>query len=69
MPLESPALIGSREAARYLGISERTLHRMKQAGEIPFVPLAGKTIRYRPEALAAWAAGQERTNNPATDAR
>lgn len=65
MPTESPALMGSRDAARYLGISERALHRLKASGAVPFVPV-GRLVRYRRETLARWAESQERTNNPAT---
>ena len=62
---ESPTLMDARGAAKYLGISERGVHRLKAAGELPFIEI-GRLIRYRSESLAAWAEAQERTENPAT---
>ena len=41
-----PRLMTSEETASYLGISLRTLHRMRIAGEIGHVVLAGRTYRY-----------------------
>lgn len=56
---DPPALLSAREAAEFLGISERSLHRLKAAG-LPYVPV-GRLIRYRPEALSEWAKAQETT--------
>ena len=53
-------LLSSREAAQFLGISMRSLHRLKQDGHLRYVPVGG-AIRYRPSTLAAWAESQERT--------
>lgn len=57
---DGPApLMTHRQASHWLGISERSLDRIKRAGGIPYLRLAGRTIRYRPESLAAWATAQE----------
>lgn len=61
---QTARLLSAKEAAQYLGISERSLHRLKVAGQIPFVPV-GFLVRYRAESLAAWAASAERCETPA----
>lgn len=68
-PNAPPPLITHRDAARWLGVSERQLDRLKAAGEIPYLRIGGRSIRYRPESLATWAAAQERVENPANDRR
>lgn len=40
-----PRLFKPREAAKYLAISERSLHRLKQEGQIPAVKF-GQNVRY-----------------------
>jgi excisionase family DNA binding protein len=42
-----------REAAKALGISERTLWEWAHRGEVPYVQI-GKTIRYPVDALRRW---------------
>lgn len=61
IPDNHPGLMTHRQAAAWLGISERSLDRIKRDGGIPYLRLAGRTIRYRPEALARWAEAQEQT--------
>ena len=47
------------EAAAYLGISPKTLYRMRTAGEVPYLTLSGEgkrpQIRYESSQLQAWA--------------
>ncbi|MEZ6078799.1 MAG: helix-turn-helix domain-containing protein [Pirellulaceae bacterium] len=51
-------LVSSRDAAKMLGISERTLWSLKTQGSIPSVK-TGKSVRYRPETLRRWAEEKE----------
>jgi len=46
-----------REAAKALGISERTLWTLTRAGEIPHVRL-GRAVLYSIDALRAWLAAR-----------
>lgn len=65
---EAPAgLLTSRQAAGWLGISERSLMRMKAEGSVPFVKLAGRTVRYRLASLEVWAESQEQRETPRGD--
>ncbi len=60
MRTEAPKLLLSpREAARALGISERTLWTITQSREVPSLRI-GRLVKYRPEALAAWLAEKEK---------
>ena len=52
----TPLALRSREAAKALGISERTLARMKAAGQLAFVR-AGNSILFPVKALEAWLEG------------
>lgn len=56
----SPGLLSAREAARWLGVSERQLDRLKADYDLPFIRVGSRSIRYRREALEAWATAQER---------
>lgn len=49
----APALLRSKAAARFLGISPRTLWSLTNAGRVPHVRL-GRAIRYPVRALEAW---------------
>ena len=48
------------EAARYLGLSERTLKRYRVTGDGPVFHRFGARVRYKREHLDAWAAARER---------
>lgn len=43
--IKSPRLIKPKEAASYLAISARSLHRLKREGKIPAVKF-GQVVRY-----------------------
>jgi excisionase family DNA binding protein len=47
---EWPLLISENEAARLLGISDRSLFKLRQAGQVPFVRLGGRVL-YNPTRL------------------
>ncbi len=53
-PLQPPLLLDSRRAAEALGLSERTLFSLKEAGTIPFVPVGKRGVRYDPRDLRDW---------------
>lgn len=56
-----PLVLRPREAARALGLSERTLWTLTQRGEIPHARI-GKCVIYPTAALLAWL--DERTQHP-----
>jgi excisionase family DNA binding protein len=47
-------VLGVRQAARYLGIGQRTLYAMARAGEVPHFRL-GQSLRFSRSALDEWA--------------
>ena len=51
-----PLLLNSRQAAKTLGISERTLATYTKSGLLPVVRI-GHSVRYSPEALRRWIEG------------
>lgn len=53
-----PLAVGAQQAAAMLGISDRKLWSMTQAGEIPHVRLGGRVL-YRVRTLDAWLAERE----------
>ena len=50
------------EAARYLGLSPRTLKRYRVTGDGPVFHRFGGRVRYRRERLEEWAASRERVS-------
>ena len=58
-----PIMIGQREAARVLGLSERTLSKLIADGDIPSIRLGGRRL-FSVEALKAWVAAK--TEMPAS---
>ena len=56
----SKRLVGQKEAAEYLGLSEATLERDRwRGGDIPFVRVGPRSIRYSLDQLEEY--GQSRT--------
>jgi len=51
-------LLTQPEAARLLGLSERTLERLRVAGGGPLYVKAGRAVRYRESDLEAWIAAR-----------
>jgi excisionase family DNA binding protein len=54
---ESPEiepLIGIRDAASVLGLSEDTIYRWVERGELPFIRLGTRQIRFRLSDLESW---------------
>jgi excisionase family DNA binding protein len=48
-----PLLIGYREAARLLGVSDRTIFSLAKQGQIPAVRI-GRAVRFDPADLRTW---------------
>jgi excisionase family DNA binding protein len=59
-------LLKTKEAARYLSISTRTLRELRKKGAIKAVRL-GSQYRFRPETLDAVAADYEKTGRDLND--
>jgi predicted DNA-binding transcriptional regulator AlpA len=55
-------LLNSKKAAAFLGISERTLERLRTAGEGPKYFKFGMTVRYDPADIVAWLKGRKRAS-------
>lgn len=56
------ALLTTEQAAALIGISARTLRRMRQLGDgPPFVQVSPRLTRYRADDINAWAAEQVQT--------
>ncbi len=53
-------LLSYKETARYLSMSEPYLRRLKAKGEIPFVPIGSRGVRFRIDSLIAWIKNRER---------
>ncbi len=47
-------LMNTKGAARYLGVSESLVRKMKARGELPFVVLSDRAIRFRLSTLNKW---------------
>ncbi len=53
-PIPTPALLSAAQVSVMLGISVRTLWRLKSAGKIPTTVRVGNSVRWRREELIAW---------------
>jgi excisionase family DNA binding protein len=56
-----PMLLLTRQAAKLLNISERTLWTLTNEGKIPCVRV-GRSVRYDPNDLRAWIASAKSTS-------
>lgn len=64
LPTDRGLLIDGKEAAKLLAVSERTLHRMSQRGEMPPFIKIGSAVRWSFPALKEWVeAGCPKSNN------
>ena len=50
--------VSSHKAAELLGVSERTVWKLKGAGKLPYVNIGGRTL-FRPETLEKYIEEQE----------
>lgn len=60
-----PMLINAAELAKILCLSERTLYRLKSAGQLPSPIYLGGSVRWRHAEILAWVA--DGCPTPATD--
>lgn len=51
---ENIKLLKLEQAAQYLGFSESYLRRLKAKGEIPYVPIGRRGVRFNIASLDAW---------------
>lgn len=56
--MDTQLVLTEKEAARALGLSTRTLERLRKKGELRYFNV-GNRVRYRLEALQAWARSKE----------
>jgi excisionase family DNA binding protein len=54
-------LLTYKQAAKYLGMSESYLRRLKGEGQIPFIPLGSRGVRFRVISLNRWTEKREMT--------
>lgn len=54
-------LVNEREAARLLGVCEKTLYNLRTEGRVPHLRL-GSRVLYSPDALKKWVESQLTTN-------
>ena len=55
-------LLSAKKAAVLLGVSERTLERLRTDGEGPKYIKFGQTVRYQPSDLRAWIEARKRAS-------
>lgn len=60
-PFFENRLLTFSEAARYLSVSESYLHRLKALGQISFVPIGNRNVRFRVASLIRWIEKREMT--------
>jgi hypothetical protein len=51
------------QVARQAGLSVSTVDRMRERGELPWVPFGERLVRFRPQIVADLAAARERLGN------
>jgi Helix-turn-helix domain len=68
--LDPSPLLTTYDAARFLGVSPRTLAnwRTRELGP-PFVRISGRSVKYRPQDLQRWARGFVNTPTGVKDTR
>ena len=59
---EGRVYLNPRQAASYLGLSERTLDRFRVSGDGPVFHRFGSQVRYKRADLESWAATRRRTS-------
>lgn len=67
---EDEELLDTRAAARYLGVSPRTIERWRITGDGPeYVLHTPRCVRYRPTVLREWVAMRSRRSTSDSGAR
>lgn len=52
-------LLSYKQAAKYLGISESYLRRLKTDGKMPFVQIGSRGVRFKVSTLDRWVSERE----------
>jgi excisionase family DNA binding protein len=60
-------LVKAMWVAKFLAVSNATVYRWVERGEIPYVLLGDRIIRFDPDAIDAWVAARTQTITPAVD--
>jgi predicted DNA-binding transcriptional regulator AlpA len=61
MPTDEPAILTERQVARWLGLGEATVYRLRHEGTGPaFIRLSARRVGYRRSAIEAWLKARER---------
>ena len=60
-PIFDNQLLTYGEAAKYLSVSESYLRRLKAQKQIAFVPIGGRSVRFRVGSLNRWIEKREMT--------
>ena len=58
----SPAVLDTRDAARFVGLSRSTLEKLRVSGSGPTYLKLGHIVRYLPEDLVQWLAARRTTS-------
>jgi excisionase family DNA binding protein len=66
VPLASYEVYDEHEAAKYVGLSVRTLQEKRRTGEGPVYLKLGSRVRYRRRALDVWLDSKERRRTSET---
>ena len=62
MNKETPVFVGAPEAADFLGLSRKTLDRLRVSGGGPVFHKFGRRVRYARRDLEDWAASRRRAS-------
>lgn len=49
-----PTLLSAKDVAERLGVTERSVRRWAQEGQLPHLKLAGTVLRFDADAVARW---------------
>jgi predicted DNA-binding transcriptional regulator AlpA len=61
MPADEPTILTERQVARWLGLGEATVYRLRHEGTGPaFIRLSARRVGYRRSAVEAWLKARER---------
>ena len=66
VPLFDNQLLNYKQTAQYLSLSEPYLRKLKARGELPFVIVGGRAVRFRVSSLNRWIEEREITNENET---
>src|SRR5262245_1568784 len=61
MPVDCPEILTERQVARWLGLGEATVYRLRHDGTGPaFIRLSARRVGYRRSVVEAWLKARER---------